>query len=151
MAIDPRRRSSKRNWFSAVALSGIAAGPLRAGGSRSRATAPVPSLPSVPAAVASPRPARPVAPEPALLTTEQIAERALPSVVAIRCGEQSGAGFFVADDLVVTNAHVTCSGKQIVSVRLHDGRELLGKVKTRDTWIDFATVEVAGSNVPALR
>ncbi|MFL5371393.1 MAG: hypothetical protein ACJ78Z_14450, partial [Myxococcales bacterium] len=98
-----------------MALSGIAAGALLVGASRSRATAPVPSLPSVPAAVALPRPARPVAPEPALLTTEQIAERALPSVVGIRCGDQAGAGFFVADDLVVTNAHVTCPGKEIVS------------------------------------
>ncbi|MFL5248643.1 MAG: trypsin-like peptidase domain-containing protein [Myxococcales bacterium] len=151
MAIDARRRSSKRNWFSAVALSGIAAGALLVGASRSRATAPVPSLPSVPAAVASARPARPVATEPALLTTEQIAERALPSVVGIRCGDQAGAGFFVADDLVVTNAHVTCPGKEIVSVSLHDGREILGKVKSRDPWIDFATIEVAGSNVPALR
>src|SRR3954469_18544143 len=161
MAIDARRRSSKRTWFSAVALSGIAAGALLVGASRSRATAPVPSLPSVPAPVAPPRPARPPPPappharpasaHPALPTTEQIAERALPSVVGIRCGDQAGAGFFVADDLVVTNAHVTCPGKEIVSVSLHDGREILGKVKSRDPWIDFATIEVAGSNVPALR
>ena len=148
MDIDLRPRSSNRAWFSAVALSGIVAGALLVSASRSRATAPVPSPLPVPAAVAPPRSS---APEPALLATEQIAERALPSVVGIRCGEQGGAGFFVADDLVVTNAHVTCAGKEIVSVFLHDGREILGKVKSRDPWTDFATIEVAGSNVPPLR
>ena len=84
------------------------------------------------------------------LTTEQIAKRALPSVVAIHCDDRTGAGFFVAEDLVVTNAHVTCAGKNMVNVRLNDGRAVLGLVKSRDPWIDVATIEVVTSNVPAL-
>jgi serine protease Do len=85
------------------------------------------------------------------LTTEQIAKRALPSVVALQCEGISGAGFFIAEDLVVTNAHVTCAGKNMINVRLNDGREVLGVVKSRDPWIDFATIEVIASNVPPLR
>jgi serine protease Do len=108
--------------------------------------------------VAVPAPATPAGAPPASiakpaaenLTTEQIAKRALPSVVGLQCGEVRGAGFFVSEDLVVTNAHVTCAGKQMVSVRLNDGREVLGVVKTRDPWIDVATIEVAASNVAPL-
>jgi serine protease Do len=85
------------------------------------------------------------------LTTEQIAKRALRSVVALQCEGIIGAGFFVAEDLVVTNAHVTCAGKKTITVRLNDGREVLGLVKSRDPWIDFATIEVIASNVPPLR
>jgi serine protease Do len=115
---------------------------------RSRASVPAPVAAALVPAPTSPARA-PAAPRS--LTTEQIAERALPSVVAIRCGEQSGAGFFVGEDLIVTNAHVTCAGKDIVSVLLHDGREVLGKVKSRDSWVDIATIEVVASNVPPLR
>ena len=118
------------------------------------------AIPAVAAAsaVAAPTPATRAGAPPAStakaaaenLTTEQIAKRALPSIVALQCGDSRGAGFFISEDLVVTNAHVTCAGKQMINVRLNDGREVLGVVKTRDAWIDVATVEVAASNVAPL-
>src|SRR3954464_2682503 len=143
----PERRSSAWLWLVATCAT-VVAFALVGNARRSRAAADEPV--EIPKAV--PVAAAPVAaPEPKTLTTEEIAAIALPSVVGIRCGDQSGAGFFIGDDLIVTNAHVTCGGKEIVSVLLQDGREILGKVKTRDAWIDIATVEVIATNVKPLR
>jgi len=162
MAIDPLRAPARaraaRNsatyrssaWVWLVATCAVVAAFALAGNarrSRAAAEAPVEIAKAVPVAP----PALVAAPEPKPLTTEEIAAMALPSVVGIRCGDQSGSGFFIGEDLIATNAHVTCEGKQIVSVLLQDGREILGKVKTRDTWIDIATVEVIASNVKPLR
>jgi len=145
----PEGRSSAWPWLLAtflVVAALAAAGSIR----RSHAAAgPLVEVAKKSLPAAPPAPA--AAPEPKPLSTEDIASIALPSVVGIRCGEQSGSGFFIGDDLIVTNAHVTCEGKQLVSVLLQDGREILGKVKTRDAWIDIATVEVVASNVKPLR
>src|SRR5438067_4572220 len=143
----PERRSSAWMWLVATCVVVVALA-LAGNARRSRASADIPVEAAKPVPVAK---AALAAPEPKPLATEEIAAIALPSVVGIRCGDQSGAGFFIGDDLIVTNAHVTCEGKEIVSVLLQDGREILGKVKTRDPWIDIATVEVVASNVRPLR
>ena len=143
----PERRSSAWMWLVATCVVVVALA-LAGNARRSRASADIPVEAAKPVPVAK---AALAAPEPKPLATEEIAAIALPSVVGIRCGDQSGAGFFIGDDLIVTNAHVTCEGKEIVSVLLQDGREILGKVKTRDPWIDIATVEVIASNVKPLR
>jgi serine protease Do len=135
-------------WLVATGVV-VAAFALVGNARRPRAPAEIPVKVARPAAVAAPAPAAPAEQKP--LTTEEIAASALPSVVGIRCGGQAGAGFFVGEDLIVTNAHVTCEGKEIVTVLLQDGREILGKVKTRDAWVDIATVEVIASNVTPLR
>ncbi|HWE25150.1 MAG TPA: trypsin-like peptidase domain-containing protein [Myxococcales bacterium] len=112
-------------------------------------------IPSVRATSAADGPAHvamdaPKKPAQEALTVEEIARRATPSVVSLSCADNIGAGFFAAEDLVVTNAHVTCPGKNMMNVRLSDGRNVLGAVRTRDPWIDVATIEVVASNVPAL-
>ena len=164
MAIDPLRaparppRAARKAapargfpaWIWLVATCVVVVAFALAGNARRSRAAPegaVKIAKPVPATAPAPVPV----PEPKALSTEEIAAAALPSVVGIRCGDQSGAGFFIGDDLIVTNAHVTCEGKEIVSVLLQDGREILGKVKTRDAWIDIATVEVIASNVKPLR
>jgi serine protease Do len=142
----PERSSA---WIWLVATCAVALALAFAGNARrSRAAREVLDV-AKPLPVAAPLPVAP--PQPKALATEEIAAIALPSLVGIRCGDQSGAGFFVGEDLIVTNAHVTCEGKELVNVRLQDGREILGKVKTRDSWIDIATVEVIASNVKPLR
>jgi len=145
----PERGSSAWPWLLAtfVVVAALAA----AGSARRSHAAAAPPVELAKKPIPAPPPAPAAAPEPKPLATEDIAAIALPSVVGIRCGEKSGSGFFIGDDLIVTNAHVTCEGKQLVSVLLQDGRDILGKVKTRDAWIDIATVEVVASNVKPLR
>lgn len=139
---------SRVRWLTFLGLVALALGGMRVLDRwRAERSAAVPSLAS---ASAVPAPDAAANSSVETLTTEQIAKRALPSVVAIHCDDSTGAGFFIAEDLVVTNAHVTCAGKNMVNVRLNDGRAVLGVVKSRDPLIDVATIEVVTSNVPPL-
>ena len=70
------------------------------------------------------------------------------SVVALRCGNQAGAGFFVALDLVLTNAHVLCEKEDVILVSMSDGRKTLGKVERRDPYLDLGLVRVSISGAP---
>ena len=70
-------------------------------------------------------------------------EQIAPSVVFISRGNSIGSGFFVsADGLVLTNAHVVGDAAE-VTVVLHDGRRLTGKVEERaGEDVDLALVRV---------
>jgi hypothetical protein len=78
------------------------------------------------------------------LSPAEVAARGLPATVALKCGQQSGSGFFVAQDLVLTNAHVVCAGEPRVTVRFSDGREEPGTVEANDPALDLAVVRCAG-------
>jgi len=110
-------------------------------------TAPLEAAPSP--KVVEPLDSSPSTREPSVLTPQEIGRRALQSCATVSCGESMGAGFFVESEMLVTNAHVLCSGDS-VTVKLRDGRELLGKVQERDDWLDVATVWVMGAGVEAL-
>ncbi len=78
------------------------------------------------------------------LDPEEIARRARPSTATVVCGDQTGSGFFVEPELLVTNAHVLCaSGRPRVT--LVSGVELEGRVRSSDDWLDLAAVEVPGA------
>ena len=83
-------------------------------------------------------------PGAASLSGAEIAARGLPATVALSCGEQAGSGFFVAPDLLLTNAHVLCAGQAGVTVRFSDGREEQGTVEASDPVLDLAAVRSAG-------
>jgi serine protease Do len=100
---------------------------------------------AAPAAEASTGPA-PGAP----LTTRQIAEKATPATVSVRGQDSVGAGFFVAADLVLTNAHVVPAGEALVQVIFADGRRLAAQVQRRDEWLDLAVLKAVGARAPAL-
>lgn len=87
---------------------------------------------------------------PAALTTRQIAASATPSAVSVRCSTSLGAGFFVTEDLVLTNAHVTCPGETLVHVVFADGRRLAAEIVRRDEWLDLAVLRAVGARAPAL-
>lgn len=91
-------------------------------------------------ATAAPTPAKPQGPERA--------RAALASVVSIRCGEQTGSGFFVAPDLVLTNHHVLCGSRAAVQVATIDGRRSLGLVEKTDAFLDLGLVRVRMSGEP---
>ena len=97
-------------------------------------------------AVARPLPAAFV---PTPLTTRQIAERVTPSTVSLRCSHSVGAGFFVTDEMVLTNAHVACEGSLIEAV-FPDGRRLAAEVIKKDDWLDLASFRVLGAKATPL-
>jgi S1-C subfamily serine protease len=81
-----------------------------------------------------------------------VADRLRPAVVNLRSGEgrQAGSGsgvFFTPDGFLLTNHHVI-RGQRRVAVRLHDGRELVGRVVGADPWTDLAVVRAEGNDLP---
>jgi len=107
-----------------------------------------PGTASPPSSTAAPA-AAPVQATPAPLGTAEIARRAGPATAVLSCESKSGTGFFVAPDHLLTNAHVTCGKGTAIRVVLPGGRELLGEVREREEWLDYAVVEVPGAAVSA--
>ena len=70
---------------------------------------------------------------------EEIVSRATSAVVLIRAASSTGTGFFVTQDLVLTNAHVVESAS-FVTVRLSSGQTVQGRVERRSTDLDLAVV-----------
>jgi len=89
-------------------------------------------------------------PAEAALSPRRVAELALPATVSLRCRESVGSGFFVAEDLVVTNAHVLCPPGESIQVVLSDQRQLPGEVDSSDPDLDLALVRVPGAAGRAL-
>ncbi|MGE0453822.1 MAG: trypsin-like peptidase domain-containing protein [Vicinamibacteria bacterium] len=134
--------SNRRNALVAgaiVALASCAAGALYW---LRRHDAPAPAAPAVA------RSATPAAPK--AMTTSEVAKLALPATVSLRCADSVGAGFFVARDVVLTNAHVLCGEGQAITVVFSDGRSGLGSVVRRDTQLDLGLLKVAGAGVEPL-
>jgi len=82
--------------------------------------------------------------ERASLSGAQLAQRGLASTVVLRCGEHLGSGFFVAQDRVLTNAHVLCAADEGLQVHAADGREGAGKAIRMDQELDLALVQTEG-------
>jgi len=87
---------------------------------------------------------RPVA---APRSSRELAKHALVAAAALRCRDSGGSGFFVAPDLVVTNAHVLCPGEDTIQVGLSDDRKLIGQVMRREESLDLGLVRVSGASV----
>ncbi|MGO1319985.1 MAG: MarP family serine protease [Galactobacter sp.] len=69
---------------------------------------------------------------------------------AVACGvNQTGSSFVVADDRVITNAHVV-QGVEKPVVETEDGRALTGKVVSFDPVRDVAVIAVDGLDLPSL-
>ena len=85
------------------------------------------------------RPTRAKAAGPAL-STRELAGQATPSTVKLRCAQSEGTGFFVTEDLLLTNAHVLCPSGERIQAVFADGRELPGDAEKRDDWLDAALV-----------
>jgi serine protease Do len=78
------------------------------------------------------------------LAAKIVAKVGTAGTVALLCKSQSGAGFFVAEDLVVTNAHVACGMDTEIRVRTSSGESGTGKPVHIDTHHDLALVRVSG-------
>ena len=80
-------------------------------------------------------------------STRELAQAALGAAASLRCRQSVGSGFFVAPDLVVTNAHVLCPVGESIQVGLSDDRKYLGEVVHRDDAFDLGLVQMTGANV----
>lgn len=80
----------------------------------------------------------------------ELAQAGLAAAASLRCAMSVGSGFFVAGDLLVTNAHVLCGASDSIQVTLPDQRSLLGRVERRSELHDVALVRVAGANARPL-
>jgi serine protease Do len=108
---------------------------------RNNAVKPAPAVAAAPITVAGDRPAAvPVA----NLSGRQLASSVLGSAVAVRCTQSLGAGFFVAEDLVMTNAHVLCPPGDTMRIVLRGGESGTADVMKRDDRLDLAIVRVSG-------
>ena len=75
-------------------------------------------------------------------------DRRFESVVVINhSGGRLGTGFFIADDLVLSNYHVI-EGKQYVEMRLFNGQDTFGKVVYSDIRLDLAIIKSQARGVP---
>jgi S1-C subfamily serine protease len=88
------------------------------------------------------RPINPV--EADAISTQEIAVLAERATVQLSCEQRLGAGFFVADDLIVTNAHVLCANNPQIAVTLSNGRTTAGRIVRTDAWLDLGLVRVSG-------
>ncbi|HEY6099457.1 MAG TPA: S1C family serine protease, partial [Anaeromyxobacter sp.] len=105
--------------------------------------------PAAPAAPPARSPESAPGKAPAALSTAQLADLARPALAVLTCRGKLGSGFFVSHDRVLTNAHVTCGPGATLDVKLGAGRQLIGRVKSHDGWLDYAVVEVPGADVGA--
>jgi len=67
--------------------------------------------------------------------------------VVFHKGGSLGTGFFVKDDLILTNYHVIREG-QFVELKLFNGSETFGKVVATDVRLDLALIKVQARGVP---
>lgn len=95
------------------------------------------------AAAIVPTPGTP-GPAATTLSPKEIAARALPSTVSVRCLGSLGSGFFVAPQLVVTNAHVLCDGADLRIV-MADGSEASAVADRVEKRVDLALLRVFGA------
>jgi S1-C subfamily serine protease len=94
-----------------------------------------------PAAAPPPAPApRPLIPDP--LSIEDLVSRVSPAVALIETSTAKGTGFFVMQDLLITNAHVVGSNG-FVTVRLAGGQTTQGRVERTAVEVDLATVRTS--------
>ncbi|NQU71435.1 MAG: trypsin-like peptidase domain-containing protein [Rhodospirillales bacterium] len=68
-------------------------------------------------------------------------------VVVLNPQGSLGTGFYIRDDLVLTNFHVI-EGSKFVEMKMFDGRETFGKVIAKDIRLDLAIVRVQQRGVP---
>lgn len=76
-------------------------------------------------------------------------DRRFESVVVVFSPTGSyGSGFFVRDDLVLTNYHVI-EGSKFVELKLFNGQETFGKIIANDIRLDLALIKVQARGKPA--
>lgn len=77
-----------------------------------------------------------------------IDDQRFPSVVVVQHpGGRTGSGFFVRDDLVITNFHVI-DGVKYIEMKMFNGQETFGKVIDSDIRLDLALIKAQARGNP---
>jgi S1-C subfamily serine protease len=76
------------------------------------------------------------------MSIEDVVSRAAPAVVLIETSSARGTGFFVTQDLLLTNAHVV-GAHSSVTVRLAGGPAIAGRVERTSVDLDLAVIRAA--------
>lgn len=84
------------------------------------------------------------------LSTPDIAARVRPATVSVKCRQSVGSGFFVAPDLVITNAHVLCEDGKPPSVTGADGEARVAETVKADEGLDLALLRLSGAKARPL-
>jgi len=72
---------------------------------------------------------------------DENSDKRFDSVVVVRnTGKGIGAGFYVTEDMVITNYHVV-EESEYVQLKLFDERETMGRVIARDAQLDLALIQ----------
>jgi serine protease Do len=69
-------------------------------------------------------------------------------VVVYHSGGKVGTGFFIEEDIVLTNFHVV-EGSKYVEMKMYNGQETFGKVMAADIRLDLAKIKVQSRGKPA--
>ncbi len=70
-------------------------------------------------------------------------------VIVHHPGGKTGSGFFVSDDLVITNFHVI-EGAKFIEMKMFDGQETFGKVIESDIRLDLAIIKTQSRGIPVV-
>jgi len=81
------------------------------------------------------------------VTTRPNDDRFESVVVVFHPGGGVGTGFYVRDDLILTNYHVI-EGTQFVEMKTRDGQETFGRVSAKDIRLDLALIKVQARGRP---
>lgn len=92
--------------------------------------------------------------ESGVLTTPELYEKCLPSVVSVYCESATskgiGSGFIVSDDGYIATANHVVSGMTDISVILSDKKEYKATVAGGNEFTDIALLKIEASNLPAV-
>lgn len=77
------------------------------------------------------------------MAPRDIAADAIDSVATIRCGRQSGSGFFISEHRLLTNEHVTCGPEVPIEVQTTKGKKANARVVSSSKRLDAALLEVS--------
>ena len=99
---------------------------------------PIDPLPPASGALAT----APNAAAPVPMSIEDVVSRAAPAVVLIESSTTRGTGFFVTQELLLTNAHVVGNSSS-VTVKLSSGQSIPGRVERTSVDLDLAVVRAA--------
>lgn len=84
---------------------------------------------------------------PSVTGFADVVERVSPSVVTVRVGDGVGSGVVLRPDVIVSNAHVVGSARDVV-LELADGEQAGGVVLASDTVTDLAVIRSSRTGLP---
>jgi S1-C subfamily serine protease len=82
-----------------------------------------------------------------MFTGDEGSDERFKAVVYVSLPQSRGSGFYVRDDVVMTNYHVV-EDSDFVEIRLYDGAETFGKVIAKDIQHDLALIKVQARRKP---